>query len=221
MLKIVRKLYDWILSWAESPFGGIALFVLAFCESVFFPVPPDPLLMALILGLPSRAWRFALICSAASVLGGMAGYGLGQFAWWNDAALYTPALAQAGGDAALVPFTALAKFFFNHIPGFTPALFESVRLKYDLYGFWIVFTAGFTPIPYKVITITSGAFGISFPVFLLASAVSRSLRFFLLAVLLWKFGEPIKRMIDKYFNALCLLFTILLIGGFAVVKYFF
>ncbi|PKK88168.1 MAG: cytochrome B [Candidatus Wallbacteria bacterium HGW-Wallbacteria-1] len=221
MFKVVRKLYDWILSWAETPWGGAALFVLAFCESVFFPVPPDPLLMALILGMPRRAWRFAIICSVASIAGGMTGYALGQFAWWNDASLYTPALAQAGGADALVPFTALAKFFFNHIPGFTTALFESVRTKYDLYGFWIVFTAGFTPIPYKVITITSGAFGISFPIFLLASAISRSLRFFLLAVLLWKFGEPIRNIIDKYFNGLCILFTVLLIGGFAAFKYLF
>jgi len=114
----------------------------------------------------------------------------------------------------------LAEFFFNHIPGFTQLLFDTVRQKYELYSFWIVFTAGFTPIPYKVITISAGAFNINFPLFLIASTISRTARFFLVSVLLWKFGPPIKVFIDKYFNLLSIAFVVLLVLGFVVIKYF-
>ena len=115
---------------------------------------------------------------------------------------------------------AVSEFFFRWIPGFTPEVFGRVQSLYLQYGFWIVFAAGFTPIPYKVFTICSGVMSLNLPLFLLASSVSRSARFFLVSALIFFFGEPIKRIIDKYFNLLSILFVVLLVGGFAVIKAF-
>lgn len=225
-MKIVRRLYDWVLGWAANSYGLTALVILALAESVFFPIPPDPLLMALTLGLPAGAWRFAAWCTAGSALGGVLGYALGHFLWWSDSGLYlsSAAAAAASAQAFTAPpeaFSGLANLFFTYVPGFTTGVFETVRQQYQAYSFLIVFTAGFTPIPYKVITITSGAFGISFPVFVTASVISRGLRFFLVAGLLWKFGEPVKTFIDRYFNLLTLAFALLLVAGFAAFRFFF
>ena len=200
-MNYLRRLYEWILHWAETKYGVPALFLLALAESSFFPIPPDVLLIPLALGARSKAIRFALVCSVASIIGGIAGYGIGYFSWWN-------------GEA----YSAVALFFFNHIPGFTEQVFLNIQEKYEIYNFLIVFTAGFTPIPFKIITISAGAFNINFPMFLLASTVSRSARFFMVAVLIRQFGEPITAFIDKYFNLLSIIFTILLIGGFLVLK---
>lgn len=202
-MKIVRKLYDWVLHWADTPYGAPALFVLAFAESSFFPIPPDPLLIALVLGSTQKAFRFASICTVASVTGALLGYTIGHFLWW------TPA-----GD-----FTSIAEFFFRNIPSFTYNTFYKIAEMYKTYDFWIIFTAGFTPLPYKVFTIASGAFNINLVMFVFASFVSRGARFFLVAFLIWKFGPQIKNFIDKYFNLLAIAFTILLIGGFMVIKY--
>ncbi len=202
-MKYIRKLYDWVLHWADTPYGPSALFLLAFAEASFFPIPPDPLLIALVLGARQRAFKFAMHCSIASVLGALLGYGIGHFAWWT-----------ASGE-----FTSLAHFFFNNVPGFTVERFSTVQGLYDQWNFWIVFTAGFTPLPYKVFTISGGAFNINLFMFLLASVISRSARFFLVAGLIWKFGPGIQSFIDKYFNWLAIGFTVLLIGGFMVVKY--
>jgi membrane protein YqaA with SNARE-associated domain len=202
-MKLLRKLYDWVLHWAETPYGPIALFILAFAESSFFPIPPDALLIALALGATTKAFRFALNCTIASVLGALFGYTIGHFLWW------TPSNE----------FTSIAMFFFNNIPGFTEKLFFDVQKMYDQYNFWIVFTAGFTPIPYKVITISAGAFNIDILMFVIASVISRGARFFLVAFLIWKFGPQIRNFIDKYFNWLAIAFTVLLIGGFVVIKY--
>ena len=201
-MKYLRRLYDWILHWAETKYGVPALFLLALAESSFFPIPPDVLLIPLALGARSKAIRFALVCSVASIMGGIAGYGIGYFAWWS------------GSEA----YSAVALFFFNHIPGFTEQVFLNIQEKYEIYNFLIVFTAGFTPIPFKIITISAGAFSVNFPMFLLASTVSRSARFFLVALLIRQFGEPITAFIDKYFNVLSIIFTLLLIGGFLVLK---
>lgn len=198
----LRRLYDWVLHWAETPYGTAALGALAFAESMFFPVPPDVLLIALALGRRSRAWTFALVCSAASILGGVGGYALGHFLWLS-------------GDG----FTPVAHFFFGHVPGFDVALYEQLGRQFEEWGFVIIFTAGFTPIPYKLFTISAGAFDLSFPLFVLASAVSRSARFFLVAGLIWKFGAPIRAFIDRYFNLLAFAFTALLAGGFLVIRY--
>jgi membrane protein YqaA with SNARE-associated domain len=202
-MKLLRKLYDWVLHWAETPYGPIALFILAFAESSFFPIPPDALLIALVLGVTTKAFKFALNCTIASVLGALLGYTIGHFLWW------TPSNE----------FTSIAMFFFNNIPGFTEKLFFDVQKMYDQYNFWIVFTAGFTPIPYKVITISAGAFNINILMFVIASVISRGARFFLVAFLIWKFGPQIRDFIDKYFNWLAIAFTVLLIGGFVAIKY--
>lgn len=194
-MKWMRRLYDWVLKWAENPHSQLALFLLAFAESSFFPVPPDVLLIALVIGLPSAAFRFAAICTAGSVIGGVLGYGIG-FGLWE----------------------LVHNFFFTYV--FSREVFEKVSHLYQDYAFWAVFTAGFTPIPYKVFTIAGGVCRINIGLFLLASLVSRAGRFFLVAALLWKFGPPIKTFIDRYFNLLATAFTILLILGFVVIKLF-
>ncbi len=184
------------MHWAETPFGPLALALLALAESSFFPIPPDPLLIALCLGSIRKSWRFAFYTSAASVAGGAIGYLIG-FGIWG----------------------AVDSFFFMYVPGFSHELFEKVMRNFHAHGFWYVFAAGFTPIPYKVFTIASGVFKLNFLLFLFASGISRSLRFFLVAALLRKFGPSIKSFIDRYFNWLALLFFILLFSGFLVVKY--
>jgi membrane protein YqaA with SNARE-associated domain len=195
-MNLIRKLYDWVLHWADTPYGPLALFLLALAESSFFPVPPDALLIALCLGSIKKSWRFAFYTSVASVIGGVIGYGLGYGLW-----------------------EVVDSFFFKYVPGFTPSFFQLVMANYNKYGFWYVFLAGFSPIPYKVFTIASGVFKLNFLLFLLASTVSRSLRFFLVAGLFRKFGPGIKSFIDKYFNLLAILFFILLFGGFLIIKY--
>lgn len=190
-----RRLYDWVLSFAERPSGEWALFGFAFAESSFFPIPPDPLLIALSLGAPKRALRFALICSVASVLGAMAGYAIGWGVW-----------------------EAVSHLFYAWVPGVTPEAFEHVRAIYDRWDFWAIFAAGFTFIPFKVFTISAGVFSISFPIFLLASTLSRSARFFLVAGLIYVYGPSIQGFIDRYFDKLALLFVVLLVGGFVAIK---
>ena len=204
-MKYLRRLYDWVLHWAETKYGGIALFALAFAESSFFPIPPDALLIALVLGARTKAFKFATISTVASVTGALLGYAIGHFLWW------TPS-----GE-----FTSVATFFFNNIPGFTHEVFYRVQNLYSEYDFWIIFTAGFTPLPYKVFTISSGAFNINLIMFVIASLISRGARFFLVSLLIWKFGPQIKEFIDKYFNSLAIAFTVLLIGGFLVIKFVF
>ena len=201
-----RRMYDWTLAWAYRPSAGVALFCLSFAESSFFPIPPDVLLMPLVLGNRLRWFRYAFLCSLASVTGAVFGFCIGWLAWG------------AGVD----------QVFFHYVPGFTPEVFHRVSGLYEKYNFWIVFTAGFTPIPFKVITITAGVFGtgeqvaqpgVFFAVFLGAAIVSRSARFFLVAGLMRVFGAKITPFIEKYFNWLALLFVALLIGGFVVITY--
>ena len=202
-MKLIRNLYDWVLSWSEKPNGTRALGVLSMAEASFFPIPPDVLLIPLALGSRLKAYRFALICSLFSILGAVIGYGIGYLAWWKSP-----------GN-----FTAFAQLFFDHIPGFTTDGFHRIQALYDKWNFWIIFSAGFTPIPFKLFTITAGAFNIYFPMFVLASIISRSARFFLVASLIYIFGEPIRDFIDRYFNWLAIFFSVLLIGGFVAVKY--
>lgn len=192
----IRRLYDWVLHWALTPYGAPALFLLAFAESSFFPIPPDVLLLALCLSVPTKAFRFAAIAAAGSLLGGIAGYGIG-FGLWE----------------------LLSDPFYRYVPGFSPETFLRVQTLFAEYDFWAVFTAGFTPLPYKVMTIGAGVFQINFPVFVIASAISRSLRFFLVAWLIFRFGPPVRAFTEKYFNILTLVFMVLLIGGFLVVKH--
>lgn len=191
----VRRLYDWVLHWAETPYAVPALVVLTFAESSFFPVPPDPLLIALCLGAPGRAFRFAGFTTLASVAGGVAGYAIGWGAW------------------ALV-----GSFFFAWVPGVTPEAFARVQSLYVRYDFWAVFLSGLTPIPYKVFTLSSGVFAIHLPTFLVASTLSRGIRFFLEAGLIHRFGPPVSAFIDRYFDILTWIFAALVVGGFVVVR---
>ncbi len=192
-----RRLYDWVISFAGSKNGPIALFILSFAESSFFPVPPDVLLGPLTLGAPKKWFKFALWCSIASVVGGVFGYCIGMFLW-----------------------SIIGDWVISHMAwaGMTTANFAKFQEWYDQYDFLIVFLCGFTPVPYKVCTISAGIAAISFPGFLLASTISRSARFFLVSGLFgWK-GESIRPFIEKYFNLLSLVFAVLLIAGFAVLK---
>ena len=172
-----------------------ALFVIAFAEASFFPIPPDVLLIAMCLGTADRSWFYASACTVASVLGGLAGYAIGAFAW-----------------------SALADTFYQWIPGFTPAAFANIQDLYLEWGVLCVFAAGFSPIPFKLFTVASGVVGLPLLPFLGAAAVSRGLRFFLVAGLIKRYGEPVKKVIDQYFNQLALLFCVLLVGGFLLVK---
>ena len=193
-----RRLYDWVIHFAHTKHGTTALFILSFAESSFFPVPPDVLLGPLALGAPKKWLKFALACSIASVLGGILGYCIGMFLW-----------------------QAIGAWVFAHLGsiGLTEANFAKFQDLYDKYDFWIVFTCGFTPLPYKVCTISAGVAKISFVGFLIASTVSRSARFFIVAGLMgWK-GEKIRPLIEKYFNWFSLAFVVLLIGGFLVIKW--
>ena len=199
----IKRMYNWVLSWAETRFAMTALFILAFIESVFFPIPPDILLIAMAMGAVAKSFRFAIICTIGSVTGAVVGYYIGHFAWLNP-----------NGE-----FTGLANLFFNNIPGFTYELYNNIKILFNEWDFWIIFTAGFTPIPYKVFTITSGAFDMNIVMFIIASVISRGARFFLVAYLIWKFGPSIKNFIDKYFNWVALGFTAMLIGGFIMIKY--
>lgn len=179
---------------ATRPYAMAALAVVAFVESSIFPIPPDVMLIPMILAAPTRAFRIALVCTIASVLGGMFGYGIGYF------------LFDAVGQPILDFYGYGDKF-------------ETFSGQYNEWGPWIVFTAGLTPFPYKVITITSGVTALDPVVFMTASIAARALRFYIVAALLWKFGAPIKEFIDKRLGILTVVFVILLVGGFVLVKY--
>jgi membrane protein YqaA with SNARE-associated domain len=183
----MHALWQWVESLAAHPSGDWALFGIAFAESSFFPIPPDVLLVPLCLGVPERAFQFAAICTVGSVLGGAAGYGLGY----------------VGGRPLL-------RWLFN------AQRVASVAAYYDRYNAWATGIAGLTPLPYKLFTVSGGAFGIRFGIFLLASVLSRGLRFFAEAALLFYFGDTARVLVEKYFNWLALAFVILLILGFVV-----
>lgn len=190
----LRRLYDWVLSWAHRRHAQVALFALAFAESSVFPIPPDVLLIALALGIPARAFRFALITTAGSVLGGLAGYGIGS------------GLMASVGQWILDLYGLHAEF----------ARIRELYLRYDV---WAVGIAGFTPIPYKVFTIAAGAFEMDPWRFALASLVSRGARFYLVALLIYYYGARIRDFIDRYFNLLTILFAVLLVGFFVLLAY--
>ena len=195
MFKQIKILYDWVTDWAKSPFGAFALFVISFTEASFFPVPPDILLIALSLSVVGKAYYFAFICTIGSILGGIFGYTIGYYIWWD-------------GES----FTYVAEYFFNNLPFFTKKTFYEVQDLYKKYNIWIIFTAGFTPLPYKIFSITAGMSQIYFPFFVIASIIGRSSRFFLIAFLINKFGNKIKEYLDRYFNILSILFIFILIG---------
>lgn len=191
-----RRLYDWVLHWSGHPRAQSALFGLAFAEASFFPVPPDVLLISMCLSRPARAMRYAALCTAGSVLGGLAGYGIGKSLWHL-----------------------VDSFFFRYLAifSFTPENFAWVQQRYQANAFLAVFTSGFTPIPYKVFTIAAGVFEISLVVFILASLLGRAGRFFLVAMLLRWMGPRVLPFIERYLGWLTLAFVALVILGFLVV----
>ncbi len=184
----LKRIYAWVLSWADTPYGVPVLVGLAFAEASFFPIPPDVLLIALSLARPRHALRYALAATIGSVCGGVLGYAIGYGLW-----------------------SVAADWFFAYVPGFTPELFQQVGDLFARYDFWTVFAAGFTPIPYKVFTISAGAFGINLPVFILASLISRALRFYLVGGLLRIYGDRARTFIERYFNLLTMLALLLVI----------
>lgn len=187
---MIHDLYNWVIAWAQHPNAVMALFWLSFAESSFFPVPPDVLLIAMCVAQPEQSLTFALITSVGSVLGGIAGYGLGRGAG-------RPLVKRMLSEKNLAAAEAL----------------------YNRYDVWAIGIAGLTPIPYKVFTITAGAFAIRFSIFVLASAVSRPARFFLVAGAFYFWGDAIQGWIDEYFNLASILFVVLLIGGFLLLRF--
>ena len=193
---MLRRLYDWVLHWAATPYGTWALFLLSFAESSFFPIPPDVLLIAMCVARPERSLKFAVVCSIGSILGGCLGYLIG----WQFMASVGNRIVDFYGLSGKVAY---------------------IETLYNTYDAWAVGIAGFTPIPYKVFTIAAGMFKIDFTVFVLASMASRSARFFLVGGLIYLFGPRIQRFIDRYFDWLAVTFTVLLVGSFVLIKYLF
>ncbi|HTS92333.1 MAG TPA: YqaA family protein [Stellaceae bacterium] len=191
---MLRSLYERTLRLAESPHAVPALAAVAFIESSVFPIPPDVLLIPMIIAAPQRAFRLAAVCTGASVLGGLLGYAIGYFAF------------EAIGEPVLKFYGVMDRYL---------ALQESFRE----WGVWIIVLKGMTPIPYKLITIASGAFKFDLVTFVLASIVSRSLRFFLVAALLWYFGTPIRDFIERRLVLVTSTFVVFLVGGFLALRY--
>jgi membrane protein YqaA with SNARE-associated domain len=191
---MLKKTYDWTIRLADHPRALWALAVVAFVESSVFPIPPDVVMIPMIIARPSRAFTIATVALIASVAGGVLGYTIG---WGAFESIGRPVLEFYGKADAMAAFSA----------------------KFNSYGAWAVLIAGVTPFPYKVITILSGWTGLSFPVFMVASVIARGLRFFVVAGLLWKFGAPIRDFIERRLGLMFTLFVILLVGGFYAVKY--
>lgn len=193
---MLRRLYDWTLSLAARPSAPYALALVSFCESSFFPVPPDVMLVPMMLARPDRAWSYALICTITSVLGGMFGYMIGALTY-DTVGLW------------LIQFYGLAE---------KAAEFQN---WYDAYGALVILIAGVTPIPYKLITITSGFAGYSLLWFTLLSIGARGARFFFLALLMSRFGPFIKSFIDRNFNLVATVGITALVGGFVAFRFLF
>jgi len=191
---VIRALYDWTLSLAAHPRALWALAFVAFIESSVFPIPPDVLMIAMVIAAPSRAFVIAAVATAASVAGGLLGYAIGAFAFET---IGFPALSALGKGPAV----------------------EAFNERFNDYGFWSVLIAGLTPFPYKVITIMAGWTSLPLATFVVTSIIARGLRFFIVAALLWKFGAPIRDFIEKRLGLMFTLFVVLLIAGFYVVRH--
>ncbi|MGG7565832.1 YqaA family protein [Rhodovulum sp. DZ06] len=191
---MLRRTYDWVIDQAEKPWALFTLAAVAFIESSVFPIPPDVMLIPMIIAAPTRAWLIAAVCTAASVAGG-------AFGWWIGAEFFDsigrPVLEFYGKDGK----------------------FDELAIAYNDQGFWAVLIAGVTPFPYKVITIFSGVTGLDFWTFMATSVLARGLRFFIVAALLWKFGAPIRDFIERRFGLVATVAIALLIGGFAAARF--
>ncbi len=193
--KMMRGLYDWTMNLASGPKAVWALCFVSFIESSFFPIPPDLLLIPLVLARRTDAFKIAALTTVSSVLGGAFGYAIGYF------------LYQSVGVPVLN--------FYHYT-----AQFEEFCAAYNQYGAWIVFGAGLTPFPYKIVTIASGVTHLNFIVFMIASVIARGMRFYFVAWLLWKYGTPMKAWIEKNLGWLSIVFFVLLIGSFFLIKLF-
>ncbi len=190
----LKRLYNWVLSWAESKWAVPALFVLAFMESSFFPIPPDVLMIAMALSKSEKSLWYATVCTIGSVLGALFGYVIGYWFWY------------AVGD-----------YFFTYIPGFTHELFDKVTQMYQKNSSFIVFTSAFTPIPYKIFTITAGVSHVTLMPFIIASILGRGGRFYLVGLLFKFFGPKVKVFIDKYLNILTILLVVIYVLAFYLI----
>lgn len=191
---MLRRLYDWTIAFAGHRHALWALAAVSFIESSIFPIPPDVLLIPMVLAAPRRAWLFATVCTVSSVLGGYLGYAIGYFAF------------EAIGRRVLELYQVMDQY-------------EALKASFAEWGAWIIILKGMTPIPYKLITIASGALQFNLAVFTVASLISRSLRFFLVALLLWWLGEPIRLFIERRLTLVTSLFVVALVGGFLVLRY--
>jgi membrane protein YqaA with SNARE-associated domain len=193
---MIQAAYDWTMRMAGHRRAPEALCAVSFIESSVFPIPPDVMLVPMVLANRTKAWFYAGLCTVASVLGGLAGYAIGYF------------LFDAIGRPLLDLYGYASKF-------------KEFASYYNEWGAWIVFFAGVTPFPYKVITIASGTTGLSLPVFIIASVLARGLRFYVVSALLYRFGEPIRVFIERRLGLLLTLFLLLLFGGFVALRYLF
>jgi membrane protein YqaA with SNARE-associated domain len=214
-----RRMYNWVLHWAETPYALPALVVMSFVESSVFPIPPDVLLIPLVLMATTRWWRLAAWCTVASVLGGLFGYAIGFAAWetvgvWIVQNLAHVDLVPVDGrpDIAMPPYLIKAVGV-DRLGG------EYLFQVYDHWNAWIVFIFGLTPLPYKLVTVTAGVAQVNLIIFTLASIASRGLRFFVVAWIIKTWGPPARVFVEKYFNLLAIAFVLLLVGGFAVLKF--
>lgn len=190
---LLQRIYLRCMEWINTPAGIWALFFIAVAESSFFPIPPDVFLIALCISSPGKSFRYAGICAVGSVIGGVIGYGLGL------------------GFMDTIGQTILDWYGLHD-------KYETVQEWYQQYDAWAVGAAGFTPLPYKLFTISAGAFKINFPVFVIMSIISRSARFLIVAGLIYKYGAKVQGFIIRYFNLLTVIFLLLLAGGFALMK---
>jgi len=194
MKKLIRRMYDWTLRLAAHRQATWALAGVSFIESSLFPIPPDVMLIPMCIANRKKSLWYATVCTISSVLGGLLGYAIGYF------------LYDSLGREIIELYGMADKFV-------------ELQARYAEWGGWIIFAKGLTPFPYKIITILSGVLHLSLPVFIVASIFARAIRFYLVAGLLWKFGEPVKAFIEKHLTGLTFIFLLLLIGGFVAIKY--
>ncbi len=193
---MIRRLYDWVIGLAGHRRAIPAMGAVSFLESSFFPIPPDVMLVPMVLARRDKAWTIATVCTVCSVLGGLMGYAIGYYLFETIGAWVVKVYSLQGA-------------------------LDNFRAGFEQYGVWIILVKGLTPIPYKLVTIASGAAHFDLFTFTWASILTRGARFFLVAALLWKFGEPIRAFIEKRLTLLTWLFLIALIGGFVAFRYLF
>ncbi|MDQ0468218.1 YqaA family protein [Labrys wisconsinensis] len=193
---MLRRFYDWLIRISDKPYAVWVLGAMSFAESSIFPVPPDPLLLAMTVAHPKRAWLYALVCTVTSVTGGMVGYLIGM--WFYDSIGHWIVVTFGGGDSV-----------------------EKFRAFYAEWGSMAILVKGLTPIPYKIVTILSGFSGYDFFWFVVLSLITRGARFFIEAGILNYFGDDARHFIERNLTAVAVVFVVTLVGGFLVLRYMF